>query len=241
MADENIGDMTELSGSDTGDYLVIVDISDPTDAPSGTTKRITIANLSKAFASTFGLTILDDAANTNVLTTLGIDNDALTLALPASTTISAYGKTLVDDADAETAVKTLNIRNSTLKIEENDAADGQLKCTFTSVWNGDTIAVQDNVNNDGVPTGNFSLSIGRTTFRVHEEGLSGACVTVLDASIVSNDTTTDVNVLALMNASDIYVIFYHLTAGTAVDMEAMVAAGGGNKTVEVNITYVTDA
>ena len=65
--------------------------------------------------SAFVKTLLDDADLAAVLTSLGLDTDLATLALPASTTISAFGKTLVDDADAATARTTLGIPGSVVQ------------------------------------------------------------------------------------------------------------------------------
>ncbi len=45
MANTRISDETALTSPATGDLLPIVDVSDTTDASSGTTKKITLANL----------------------------------------------------------------------------------------------------------------------------------------------------------------------------------------------------
>lgn len=46
MANARISDLTALTAPASGDLLVAVDISDTTDAPTGTTKKITVADLS---------------------------------------------------------------------------------------------------------------------------------------------------------------------------------------------------
>lgn len=59
--------------------------------------------------TTFGRSLIDDTNAVGALTTLGLDVDLATFALPASTTISAFGASLVDDVDAATARTTLGI------------------------------------------------------------------------------------------------------------------------------------
>ena len=58
--------------------------------------------------TTAGLALLDDANAAAQISTLGLDADIATFALPASTTISAFGATVVDDTTAAAARTTLN-------------------------------------------------------------------------------------------------------------------------------------
>lgn len=50
MAEEKISELTELTSPADGDFLAIVDVSDTTDAASGTTKKIQKSNLSATIA-----------------------------------------------------------------------------------------------------------------------------------------------------------------------------------------------
>jgi len=59
--------------------------------------------------STFGASLIDDAAAANAIATLGLDADIATLSLPASTTISTFGASLIDDAAASNAIATLGL------------------------------------------------------------------------------------------------------------------------------------
>lgn len=103
MANRNIvDDLAALAATPAvDDYVVVIDKS------TGEVKSVTTANLVKVSKSAFAMTLLDDANAAALLTTIGLDTDLLTLALPASTTISAFIKTLLDDADAATARTTL--------------------------------------------------------------------------------------------------------------------------------------
>lgn len=99
-----ISALTELAagGLASGDFFAVVD----TDA--GTTKKLDADNVLDALSVTaFAKSILDDATAAAMLTTMGIDNDILTLSLPASTTISAFMATVLDDATASAARTTL--------------------------------------------------------------------------------------------------------------------------------------
>lgn len=57
----------------------------------------------------FGQSLVDDANAATALTTLGLDADLATFALPASTTISTFGASLIDDAAASNARTTLGL------------------------------------------------------------------------------------------------------------------------------------
>lgn len=48
MANQQISDFTALSTASANDLLVVVDVSDTTDSPQGTTKKITLADLASA-------------------------------------------------------------------------------------------------------------------------------------------------------------------------------------------------
>ena len=124
-----LSDRDALTSPASGDLLFITDVSDTTDAATGTDKKITYANLLSgyqiepaegAFANgdktkLDGIETGADVTDTANVTAAGalmdseVDADIKTLSLPANTTISAFGATLVDDADAATARTTLGV------------------------------------------------------------------------------------------------------------------------------------
>jgi len=59
--------------------------------------------------STFGASLIDDAAAANVIATLGLDADIATLSLPASTTITAAAATILDDTTVGAIATTLGL------------------------------------------------------------------------------------------------------------------------------------
>lgn len=79
MANKRISELTTLTTTASGDVLPIVDVSDTTDAASGTTKKITFTNLTSGFLAspTFSGTV--------TLTGTTIVNTG-TITLPTSTT-----------------------------------------------------------------------------------------------------------------------------------------------------------
>ena len=94
--------------------------------------------------SAFVKTLLDDADLAAVLTSLGLDTDLATLALPASTTISAFAKTLLDDAAAANARATLGVLDKVVQVVYSEV---------TALVSGSTVMPIDDTipqNNEGV-------------------------------------------------------------------------------------------
>lgn len=86
-------------------------------------ENLNLEDISAVAVSDFGKTVIDDLTAADMLTTMGLDTDLLTLSLPANTTISAFIKTLLDDADASAALTTLGISTFVKTIlDDTDAA-----------------------------------------------------------------------------------------------------------------------
>jgi hypothetical protein len=96
MADKKITELTELGSGliASGDYFVVVDVSDTTGASSGTTKKLDADNIADQVATAFGKTLMDDGNAAAFMTTLGI---------------SAFGQTLIDDAAATNVLTSLGL------------------------------------------------------------------------------------------------------------------------------------
>ncbi|MHA2064703.1 MAG: hypothetical protein ACXABY_10045 [Candidatus Thorarchaeota archaeon] len=167
MANEKISELEQMGENSivAADFLVV----DDTDAVE--TKYIKTENILDSYATAFGLSlivaadaaavytllgvddfmkdVLQGSTAANILSSLGLDGDLLTLALPANTTISAYGESLLDDADADTVRATLNAeRPWTYSAQKTIAGGSATEDIETSIpaWVTDIEILISNVN-----------------------------------------------------------------------------------------------
>lgn len=111
MADTQATDLPVLTTLASADVLYVVDASDTTDDPEGSSKQITAANLATGLTSIGGLATdaeVTTAVSTHAAVTSGVHG------------ISAFGATLVDDADASAARTTLGLVIGT-NVQAQDA------------------------------------------------------------------------------------------------------------------------
>lgn len=90
MPNQEIDDFTALTTAADGDLLPIVDISDTTDSPQGTTKKITRANLFSAGAQLFELVV----ACSDESTALTTGTAKITFRIPRAVTLTAVRASL---------------------------------------------------------------------------------------------------------------------------------------------------
>ena len=114
-----------------------------------------------------------------------------------------------------------------------------VKCTLASVWNGDVIAVTDNIAKNAT-TGNYYLSSGGTDLRILGTGLTGDPLTAFN-NLAYNDTTVNIFTTSKYEATglSIEVNARLATTGVAQDWTAVVDTGAG--TVVLFILYITTA
>ena len=73
----------------------------------------------------------------------------------------------------------------------------KLKCTLTSVWNGDADGPTDDVVTNGT-TGNWTVNAGNNVITIEAAALTGNAVTILSTTVISNAMATAVTVVALL-------------------------------------------
>lgn len=249
MAENNkkISDLTALTTPAVGDLIPIVDVSDTTDASSGTTKKITHANLHKTdtiseLTADAGVTIdgvklkdggalvITGGSNTFNLTngTSSFDvaagkaldiNDNLTVTAGQSVTLAA-----------EDAAGTITLDNTTLEVENTNATQRAVKIVVgtdaaaTLTVEGTSGIVNQDVTSDGSPTFNA------LTITSMGGNWTNAGRTVTDAGILStvdiNGGSIDGTTIGGTTAGTIRALFDEDTLITTGNLSANQVSGG---------------
>lgn len=104
--------------------------------------------------------VLDDATAAEVLTTLGLDTDLLTLSIPANVTVSDYIKTLLDDLTATGARTTLEVGSvsAVTGVAGTNTVTGTIPATHLSYVTGGLYAMVPANTNTGATTVNLTPS-----------------------------------------------------------------------------------
>lgn len=126
------------------------------------------------------------------------------------------------------------LRGIRLLIENGTTGD-TLKCTVINRWNGDTIAVTDNIAKDAT-TGDFSLTATGVNLNIKASGLSGNCVYAI-GQIYSNASGTDITAGVYPVSNDITIKAVASKTGVDQDLTVLVDTGP----INVHIFYITDA
>ena len=171
--------------------------------------------------------------------------------------VTDYIKTLIDDEDAATALITLGLtataadldnailsdgtqgrvlRISQLKIENGTNAN-TLKCSLTSIWNGDDIAETDNIALNATTGTYWTLNADGSILTIENAGLSGTVIAILGVDIARNQTTKNQTVSANAGTGDISLISYDTATGAAIIWDDEADTGD----MYIRILYLTDA
>lgn len=131
MPNEQISDFTALAVAPAvGDLLPIVDISDTTDAATGTTKKITVANLLAALTGV-GLPFEMEVACSDESTPLVTASAIVTFRMPRAVTLSAVRASL--KTAAATGTFTVDIKeNGTTILSTLITIDATEKTSVTA-------------------------------------------------------------------------------------------------------------
>ncbi len=160
-----------------------------------------------------------------------LNNDAIETVL--GTNITA-GPTTIQGAIQGDATKGRHFRGTFILIE--NGTDGvSLKCTVTSRWNGDTIAITDNIAKNAT-TGDFTLDATGIELKIEASGLTGNCLYCI-GNLFANFTTTDLTVQVQPTVNDILIRLTNISAGNNLDITTLVDTGS----IYVDILYITDA
>lgn len=124
-------------------------------------------------------------------------------------------------------------RQSYLLIADGTNAN-TLKCTLSSLFNGDSIAVTDNISKGGT-TGNYSLNAGGTQLTIEASGLTGNAVMAQGTIRYDESNTTNPTLGCYASGNDILVSVF--SAAVEQDLTALVDLGA----IHINILYLTDA
>lgn len=113
-----------------------------------------------------------------------------------------------------------------------------IKCTGYDIWNGDAIAVGDDIDK-GDTVGYWTLDgIYGNTLTISASGITGNCVAVLAANVSYNSIGKDVNVQVEASSNNIQLVFSEAPSTGTIDLTAEITGAEG---LSVFITYVTSA
>ena len=126
------------------------------------------------------------------------------------------------------------LRKLMIKIEDGTNAN-TLKCTVTSRWNGDTIAVTDNIAKNAT-TGDFHLTVDGIELRIESTGLTGNCVMAI-GSLIQNSSGTYYTGQCNMESNSIKMYVQAIDGGWG-NLTAIVDVPG---VLYFDILYITSA
>jgi hypothetical protein len=181
---------------------------------SGTTYNLTGQRLLFGTQPVYGLTVLP--------------NNAL---YEASTGANAGNGTITSVLLSGDSVPGRSVRISDLKIEPGTAGSS-IKCTLTNIFNGDTIALTDNIL-AGTTVGNFSLDASGSILSISDAGISGTIVAVLDNTLRNSTGTLLYSPAAYQDGTSISYSVRTDASGTPAVWSAL---GGQSYT---SICYIT--
>lgn len=144
------------------------------------------------------------------------------------------GPTSIQDAVKGDGTKGRVLRVLRLNIVNGTDAN-TLKCTVSSVWNGDAIAETDNIAKNAT-TGNFSLTATGKQLTIEAAGLTGNCLLAM-GYCWNNASGVVLTCLFLAVSNDI--IIQLKKADDAVDQDITVLVDTG--VIYLHILYLTDA
>ena len=145
--------------------------------------------------------------------------------------------TIIDSLISGDGTAARLIRCSRLTIEDATQAS-KIKCTLASIFNGDTIAAEDNLAKSG-DTGSFNLDATGSQVHIESGGITGNATHVLMANIVENGTDQIIYCKPSIASNGITLVFSVFNESTAHDLTS--ASGVDSGDLIVDIIYLTIA
>ena len=128
-------------------------------------------------------------------------------------------------------------RVMSVKIENGTVATS-IKVTGSSIYNGNTIAAEDNLTKGG-DTGNFNLNGAGNALHIESGAITGNATHALAAIIYLNKTDRFLAVQPSVVSNGITLTFTNLASGSSEDLTAAVDNSGGE--LYITVIYLTDA
>lgn len=177
MANKKISDLTALTSVASGDLVPVVDVSDTTDAATGTTKKVTFANLGTGIFSGLTGVIRADAG------VVSVDSDVTDIVTAADTTTA--GK-----IEVATAAETTTGTDATRAVSPDGLAG--------SDYGKRIVGIQVVASGSATSTGD-----GKAFFRI-PSALNGYNLVGVAASVYTAGTTntTDVQIRNKTDSQD---------------------------------------
>lgn len=163
------------------------------------------------------------AAGGNTSKTLTVSGDAT-----ISETPPLNANVLKGDGTAGRVLRAIQV------IIQNGTTGVSLKCTTTSLWNGDINGAQDDIAKNAT-TGVWSLSNNGLILTLLNTGISGDAVAVISSNLSANGTTSAFYWSVTVNSG--IAISVSNSSGTGLDLTTLVDTGA----MYFDIAYLTTA
>lgn len=143
--------------------------------------------------------------------------------------VGATPRAILGDATAGRVLRGI------LLYIQNGSNPNTLKCEVFSRWNGDVIAIQDNIAKDAT-TGHFKLNAAGTLLTILNAGLTGDALYAI-SNPYANSSTTELLTFVIRATDGITYQAQGLSDGTAKDLTSVIEGGSFG----VHILYITTA
>ncbi len=204
MADKKISALTALATIAAGDLLVTVDVSDTTQAASGTTKKITAGELLSA-PSPIGSVTPSSGAFTTINTVVLSGASTPTLAVTGTTTVSGAntGDQTNITGNAATVTTNANLTGGVTSIGNAATVitNANLTGGVTSVGNAATVITNANLTGGVTSVGNAATVITNANLTGGVTSVGNAATVITNANLTGGVTSVGNAATVITNAN----------------------------------------